>query len=283
MKIETLFDTVTNTFTYIVWDQKTKDAVIIDSVLDFDINWMQISENSMSKVVERVKELDLRIHYVIDTHPHADHMSAANHLNKMLGAKSAIGEKFSQVRRDFAKIFGVAADSLNGNYDHYLTDNEMLKAGTLDFSVICSPGHTPACISLKINNLLFVGDALFQPTLGTGRCDFPSGSAHDLYHSLAHKIYALSDETTVYTGHDYPSADQKANPSFKLVDAKEKNKMLTAKMSEENFIAARETRDQQLSPPKLLYFAMWANINCGHPPQSANGLTHFPIPVKSNK
>jgi len=281
MKIESLFDPQTFTFSYIVWDEQSRDAIVIDPILDLDMTWMKLSTHSISKIVEIINNLKLKVHFVIDTHPHADHISGANHLAKIVDAKSAIGKNFSQVQKEFAEIFGTTVELLKGSYDHHIDDGEKLVAGTLLIEAISTPGHTPACISLHVGDSVFVGDVLFQPALGTGRCDFPSGSAKDLYHSVFHKIYRLPDNTIVYTGHDYPLSDQLPKASFSLSESKNSNKLIRQETSEEEFIEIRSARDQQLSPPKLLYFSLWANIHSGYPPPSPNGLVHFPIPVNA--
>lgn len=279
IEIESIYDVPTATFSYLVWDSQTQDAIIIDPVLNFDSVWMKISRESVDNIMWRVKKLGLKVHFVFDTHPHADHLSAATLLSSLLDAKSAISERFSKVRSDFSFIFNVSIEQLRGDYDRYLSDGEQLSAGSISIDVIATPGHTPACLSLKIGGAVFVGDALFQPHIGTGRTDFPSGSAVDLYNSIQ-RLYGLTDDTQVYTGHDYPVAGAEAQASFSLIDAKRHNKYLPLDCAEKEYVLARTIRDQALSPPKLLYFSMWANINCGDLPQSAAGTTIFPIPVR---
>lgn len=207
MEIKTIFDSATFTLTYIVFDSASKDSVIIDPVLDFDPASGKASLQSVEKVMRFVKEQNLNVHYILETHAHADHLSGAHDLvaRFLPKAEIAMGERIREVQEVFKKVFNFPESfKVDGSQFHKLfKDSEEVQAGSLRFKVLFTPGHTPACVSYLFGDCVFTGDAIFMPDSGTGRCDFPKGNAQDLYHSISEKLYKLPDETRVFVGHDY--------------------------------------------------------------------------------
>jgi len=202
--IEVFFDEPTFTLTYLVYDEASKDAVIIDPVLDYDPLASQTGVDGARQLVERVKALGVKVHYVLETHAHADHLSSSQWLKDQLGAHIAIGERITTVQQTFKALFDLPEEfATDGSqFDRLLADGETLEAGTLRIGVIATPGHTPACVTYHIADALFTGDALFMDDYGTGRCDFPRGSSTQMYDSVR-KLYEMPDDTRVFVGHDY--------------------------------------------------------------------------------
>src|SRR5690606_8118649 len=205
MEIRPFFDPETFTMTYLVWDPQTRDAVVIDPVLDYDPLASQTSTRSADQLSAAIRELGLRLHWVLETHAHADHLSSSQLLKRRFDAPVAIGRRITEVQQTFKHIFDLGDElATDGSqFDRLLDDGELLEAGSLRLEVIATPGHTPACVTYKIEDAIFTGDALFMHDYGTGRCDFPRGSAEDLYHSVHDRLYALPDATRVFVGHDY--------------------------------------------------------------------------------
>ncbi len=203
MQTQHFYDPATFTLTYVVWDEATRDAVIIDPVLDYDPGASQTSTRSIEEVARFVEAKQLRVHWVLETHAHADHLSSSQWVKRRFGAKLAIGAKITEVQRTFKDLFDLPADfpTDGSQFDRLLDDGEILRAGSVTVRTIATPGHTPACVTYEIAGAIYTGDALFIEDYGTGRCDFPRGSAHDLYDSIQ-RLYALPDETRVYVGHD---------------------------------------------------------------------------------
>lgn len=284
MKIKHLFDSATYTLTYIVYDQDSKDAIIIDPVLDFDPASGAIATTSLSILLQEVANLNVNVRMILETHAHADHLSSSQRLKEHFpGAILAIGEGIRKVQETFKPIFNMGDSfSTDGSqFDRLLKDREIVTVGTLQFEVIFTPGHTPACASYFFEGAVFTGDALFMPDYGTGRCDFPAGSAHDLYASVHENLYKLPESTEVYVGHDYMPGGRELAFKSTIKEEKEKNIQLSQQTTENEFVAMRQTRDQGLSAPRLLYPSVQVNINAGELPQSeANGKVYLKIPVK---
>ena len=253
MKIETLYDSATSTLTYVVWDEATGDAVVIDPVLDFDPLAVQVASDSVDRIVEVVQREGLTVHWVLETHAHADHISGSQVLRERLGAKVAIGERITTVQEVFGGLFN-RPDVVDGAgaFDRLLTDGEVLEAGSLAVHTRATPGHTPACVTFHIGDALFTGDTLFMPDFGTGRCDFPSGSAEQLYDSVM-RLYALPDDTRVFVGHDYQPAGRPLAWETTIGDSKASNVQLSGETSKADFVAFRTARDATLRPPRLLF------------------------------
>ena len=282
-QIKEFFDKNTWTLTYVVWDEATRDAVVIDPVLDYDQASSKTNEESAKAVIGFLRSKELNLHYILETHAHADHLSGSQILKREFPkARVAIGEKITKVQEVFKGVFGLAADfkTDGSQFDRLLKDGEQIDAGSLKIKTIFTPGHTPACASYLIDGNVFVGDALFMPDYGTGRCDFPSGSAEDLYHSVHERLYALPDQTKVYTGHDYMPNGRDLKFMATLADEKRGNIQFKTETTQEEFVRFRKERDRTLAAPKLLLPSIQVNIDAGHLPEAeGNGKRYLKIPI----
>lgn len=282
-KINEFFDRNTWTLTYVVWDEKSKDAVVIDPVLDYDSASSKTSEDSANEIIQFLRTNGLTLHYILETHAHADHLSGSQIIKREFPkARIAIGEKITKVQETFKGFFGLheGFKTDGSQFDHLLKDGEEIKAGTLIMKTLFTPGHTPACASYYIDGNVFVGDALFMPDYGTGRCDFPAGSAKDLYHSIHDKLYELPETTKVYTGHDYLPNGRPLKFKSTIAEEKLENIQLKANTSLEEFVLFRTARDRTLSAPKLLLPSVQINIDAGHLPEpDKSGKRYLRIPV----
>lgn len=282
MESKAFFDETTFTLTYVVWDEATKDAVVIDSVLNYDPLSSQTSTSSLDELCEFVRQQDLTVHWALETHAHADHLSGAQVLKQRLGAKTAIGDDITVVQETFKNVFDLGDDfATDGSqFDKLIAHGEVLEAGSLAIKAIQTPGHTPACLTFQIDDAIFTGDALFMHDYGTGRCDFPKGSAADLYHSIQDRLYSLPDETRVFPGHDYMPDGRELRYETTIGKSKAQNPQLRPETALEEFVSLRESRDKQLDAPRLLYQSVQFNVNggCFFPP-AANGIRYFKLPV----
>lgn len=287
MNTEAFFDPRTYTLTYVVFDPSTHDAVIIDPVLDYEAVGSKISNESNTKVLNFVREHGLRVHAILETHAHADHISGSQGLKQALpGAEIVIGAKITAVQELFKGFFNLSPDfpTDGRQFDRLLDDDEVLEAGSLTIKAIATPGHTPACLSYQIEDAVFTGDALFMPDYGTGRCDFPAGDPRDLYTSVTQRLYSLPDDTRVFVGHDYQPGGRPLAFMSTIGEEKAKNVQLPASRSEAEFVAFRSERDAGLSAPKLLFQSVQANIDAGSlPPADDNGRRYFRIPINLPK
>lgn len=284
MNIKTFYDPKTYTLTYIVFDAETKDAVIIDPVLNYDQAASKISTTSFEQYRQFIDEQGLKLHYVLETHAHADHLSSSQYFKDAYpGVKIGIGENIKVVQEVFKDIFNYESLPTDGSqFDHLFVDGEEVQAGSLRFKVIATPGHTPACVSYLIEDAVFTGDALFIEDYGTGRCDFPRGSAMDMYVSIHDKLYALPDETRVFVGHDYQPGGREVRYETTIGVSKRENIFLKASTSAEEFVSHRNLRDSTLNAPVLLLPSVQVNINAGKlPPAESNGVSYLKIPVRS--
>lgn len=278
--ITDFFHRDTNTFTYVVHDPHTKDAIIIDPVLDFDPYSFRISHTSIGTIIEYLQQEKLKPHLIIDTHVHADHMTGAYELKKMLKTKSAIGKGFFISQEHFATYFEIDPSSYEPPYDLYLDEGQLISCGSITVKALYTPGHTPTCMSFVIEDAVFVGDTLFQPSLGCGRCDFPAGAAAKLYDSIREKLYRLPDTTRVFVGHDYPNEHGHVSSQTTIAMSKQSNAMIPASISKEDFIHNRQQRDKTLAAPRLLTHAMQVNILGGQlPKKSKNGRPFLFMPL----
>ena len=280
-KIQSFFDEATFTVTYLVSDPGTGKAAIIDSVLDFDPKSGRTSTASADAVLAAAKEQNLTIEWILETHAHADHLSASVHLKAATGAKVAIGEHIAKVQKVFRPIFN-AKDVMGDGapFDRLLKDGERFGIGALDVEVIHTPGHTPACVSYRIGSNVFVGDTLFMPDYGTARADFPGGDARTLFRSIQ-RLLALPPETTLWMCHDY-KAPGRNTYVWKTTVAEERarNVHVHQGVSEEAFVAMREARDKTLPMPVLILPSVQVNIRAGHmPPPDDDGKTYLKLPV----
>ncbi len=280
--IKAFYDAATFTLTYVVFDPTTKDAVLIDSVLDYDPNSGEYSFESAKMLTSFIKESELNLHYILETHAHADHLSASVFLKEQFPkAKVAIGKNIQMVQDVFTGLFNLDIPTNGSQFDELFEDGQVVRAGSLEFKIIFTPGHTPACTSILMDDAVFTGDALFMPDYGTGRCDFPKGSAEDLYDSITHKLYTLSDETKVYTGHDYQPGGRELQYVSTIGQQKESNIRLKGDTSKEEFVKFRKERDATLSAPRLLLPSIQVNIDAGHLPKAENnGMAYLKLPLR---
>lgn len=283
-QVKEFFDKNTWTLTYVVWDEKSRDAVVIDPVHDYDPAASKVDRYSADQVIHFLKNQELVVHYILETHAHADHLSGSQLIKEAFpAAKIAIGARIREVQKVFKEVFNLPALAADGSqFDQLLEDGETIHAGTLEIRTIFTPGHTPACASYVINgDSVFTGDALFMPDYGTGRCDFPAGSAEDLYHSVHDRLYALPDSVKVYTGHDYQPGDRPLRFVSTIGEEKRENIQLKAGTSKQDFVKFRTERDAKLAAPKLLLPSVQVNIDAGRlPPPSANGKRYLKIPIR---
>ncbi len=273
MTIETFFDPRTSTLTYVVFDPATRDAVVIDPVLDYDLTTGVVFTESVDRVTEFLRRERLTLWMLLETHAHADHLSGSQVLQaRFPGALVAIGERIREVQGVFKGLYKLGDEfSPDGRqFDRLLADGETVTAGSLSIDVIATPGHTPACVSYHIEDAVFTGDALFMPDYGTGRCDFPRGSAETLYHSVTAGLYSLPDATRVFVGHDYQPGGRALAYESTIAAEKRGNVQLPADRGEAEFVAFRRTRDAGLAAPKLLHPSLQVNIRGGRLPTTVS-------------
>ncbi|MFD2204566.1 MBL fold metallo-hydrolase [Kiloniella antarctica] len=280
-QVEAFFHKASNTISYIAWDSQTKQAAIIDSVLDFDANSGHTSTTSAKILVTRFKELELSCQWVLETHIHADHLSAAPFIKKELGGTTAVGDHTPEIQQTFKTIYN-AEPSFNTSgqqFDYLFSDGAEFSIGKINCRAIHTPGHTPACLTYLVEDLAFVGDTLFMPDFGTARADFPGGDAGQLYDSI-HKILNLPDTTRLFTCHDYaPNGREVAWET--TVQAQRENNLHTRNgISREAFIKMRTERDKQLAMPALLIPSIQVNMRAGSlPPVESDGEHYLKIPI----
>lgn len=282
MEIKAFFHEPSFTLTYLVWDPATRDAVVIDPVLDLDLLTWRVETSAVDEVAAFVAQRDLRVHWVVDTHVHADHLTGMAVLKEKLGAPTAISRAITAVQDVFGTIFNVSAEvpADGRQFDKLLDDGEVLQAGSLAVEAIHTPGHTPACMTYKIGDAIFTGDAIFMPDYGTGRCDFPRGSADALYDSIVNKIYTLPEDTRVFVGHDYMPNGRELQYETTVGASRTGNIQLRATTSREDFVAFRQARDKTLSPPRFILPSLQVNIRAGElPPAEDNGRVYFKMPT----
>ena len=282
-EIKTFYDPQTFTLTYVVFDPQTRDAVVIDPVMDYDPKASKLTTESVNVVTDFIRGKELKLHYILETHAHADHLSGSQLLKKRFpGAKVAIGEHIVDVQRMFKGIFDLPEDFCTdgSQFERLLADGEVFEAGSIVIKVIYTPGHTPACVNLLIDDALFTGDTIFMPDMGTGRCDFPGGSAQDMYVSIHDKLYSLPDETRVFVGHDYQPGGREVAWETTLGQCKRDNVQLRQETTLEEYVAFRQQRDATLEAPRLLFQSVQINADAGHLPKPhANAIRYMRIPI----
>lgn len=283
--IRAFFDEPTNTVSYLVADPATGAAAAIDPVLDFNPASGEIGTQSAQAILDAAAAEGWAIRWVFETHAHADHLSAAAFIRSRAEALVAIGEGIVAVQKRFRPLFdAIDCEADGSDFDRLLADGEHLELGTLDVEVMATPGHTPACVSYRIGDAVFVGDTLFMPDYGTARCDFPGGCARQLYGSIQ-TLLGLPEDTRLFLCHDYkaPGRDKFAWETT-VAEQKRSNPHVHAGVTENEFVAQRESRDAKLPVPKLLYPAIQVNIRAGRlPPVAANGQRYLLIPIEGGE
>ena len=280
--VKTFFDEPTYTFSHVVSDPETKECAIIDSVLDFDYASGKTDRVSADQIIAYIKEESLQTQWILETHVHADHLSAAPYLKEQLGGTLAIGDQITVVQNVFGKAFnaGTEFERDGSQFDHLFKDDESFSIGSIAAKAIHTPGHTPACMSYLIGDALFVGDTLFMPDYGTARCDFPGGDATTLYQSIQ-KLFTLPDETRVFMCHDYkaPGRDEYQFETT-IGEERQHNIHVSVEHDQADFIHMRESRDATLDMPRLILPSVQVNMRAGHmPPAEDNGQRYLKIPV----
>ena len=282
-EIRAFFDEPTNTVSYLVWDAASRRGAVIDPVLDYDPASGEVDVGSVDAIVKAAGEAGITLEWVLETHAHADHLSGAPYIKAKTGARIGIGEHIKDVQRIFRPVFNATDLQTDGrDFDKLFTDGETFAIGSLQVEVLYTPGHTPADISYRIGDAVFVGDTLFMPDYGTARADFPGGDARKLYHSIR-RLLGLPGETRLFMCHDYkaPGRDRYA---WETTVGEERQHSVHVKegVSEEEFVAMRMARDATLSAPRLLLPSIQVNIRAGRfPPAESNGVRYLAIPVKA--
>jgi glyoxylase-like metal-dependent hydrolase (beta-lactamase superfamily II) len=279
--IKAFFDPETWTYTYVVSGGKGTPCIIIDSVLNYDPKSGRTSTRSADEVIQFIQNEELKLTWILETHAHADHLTAAPYLQEKLGGKLVIGNHITNVQSVFKGVFNLEAGfAVDGSqFDHLLTDGESLDFGELSLKALYVPGHTPACMAYEIGDALFVGDTLFMPDVGTARCDFPGGNAKTLYQSIQ-KILSYPNETKLYMCHDYPPNGR--SPEFCSTVGAEKSGNIHVHdgISEQQFVQMRTQRDKTLQMPTLILPSIQINIRAGHFPEPEdNGKSYLKIPL----
>ncbi|MCX7215673.1 MAG: MBL fold metallo-hydrolase [Burkholderiales bacterium] len=282
-QVHGIFDPATWTVTYVVYEKPGSACAIIDSVLDYDPKSGRTSHTSADKVIEFVKANNLQVEWILETHAHADHLSAAPYLKAHLGGKTAIGDHITAVQGVFKSIFnlepGFKQDG--SQFDHLFKDGETIQIGALSGHTMYVPGHTPACVAYQFGDAVFVGDTLFMPDVGTARCDFPGGDAKTLYASTR-KILSLPPATRLFMCHDYPPNDRAVKFETTVADQRANNIHVKDSISEEAFVEMRTKRDATLEMPVLILPAVQINIRAGElPPKEDNGIAYAKIPLNA--
>ena len=282
--VKAFFDNATNTVSYVVREPQGSACAIIDSVLDYDQAAGRTDTSSADDIIAWIKAEDLQVAWILESHVHADHLSAAPYLQEALGGKIGIGANITVVQDTFGKVFneGTEFERDGSQFDALFADGDSIHIGQMRVDVMHTPGHTPACLTYVIGDAAFVGDTLFMPDFGTARCDFPGGSAEDLFHSIQ-KILALPDNTRIFVGHDYkaPGRDE-----FAWETTVGEQKALNVHIGEgrpmADFVTMRETRDATLGMPRLILPSLQTNMRAGHFPEPEdNGTSYFKVPINA--
>lgn len=282
-QVQAFFDPATWTVSYVVFDTPGGHCALVDSVLDYDPKSGRTRTTSADQLIAFVRAQHLTVDWILETHAHADHLSAAPYLRQHLGGKVAIGSQITQVQNVFKGIFHLEPEfATDGRqFDHLLQDGETFAIGQLQAQALSVPGHTPACLAYQVGDAVFVGDTLFMPDVGTARCDFPGGNAHTLYQSIR-KLLSLPPETRLFMCHDYPPAGREVQWETTVADQRARNIHVHDGVSEADFVAMRTQRDATLEMPVLILPSVQVNIRAGElPPPEANGLSYLKIPLNA--
>lgn len=282
-QIEAFFDPATWTISYLVYDERGGSCAIIDPVLDYDPKSGRTKATSAEKLINFVREYQLTVEWLLETHAHADHLSAAAYLRDKIGGRTGIGESISLVQRSFKELFNLGAEFApdGSHFDHLITDGEVLKIGKISAKAIAVPGHTPADMAYQVDDAVFVGDTLFMHDIGTARADFPGGNPHQLYRSIQ-KILSLPPDTKLFMCHDYPPASRLPQWQSSVAQEKLHNIHVKDGVTEDAFVAMRTKRDATLELPVLMLPSVQANIRAGRLPEpESNGIAYFKIPINA--
>lgn len=276
------FDEPTNTFSYVVRDPSSTACAILDSVLDFDYAAGRTDVRSADAIIDRVRREGLSVEWILETHVHADHLSAAPYLHEKLGGLTGIGARITVVQDVFGKAFNAGTEFARdgSQFDRLFEEGDTFHLGTLEGRVLHTPGHTPACLTYVIGDAAFVGDTLFMPDYGTARCDFPGGDARTLYRSIQ-KVLALPDETRLFLCHDYkaPGREEYQHETT-VAEQRAHNVHVHAGIGEEAFVRMRTERDATLGMPRLIIPSVQVNMRAGHmPPAENNGQVYLKVPI----
>ena len=281
-QVEAFFDPATFTWSHVVSDPATKRCAIIDSVLDYDAAAGRTSTASADKLIAYVRAENLTVDWLLETHVHADHLSAAPYLRQALGGQLGIGALITRVQDTFGKLFNAGSEfATDGRqFDRLFEEGDRFAIGTLDVRVLHTPGHTPACVTYVIGDAAFIGDTLFMPDYGTARCDFPGGDARALYRSIQ-QLFALPDETRLYLCHDYlPAGRSEYACMTRVAEQRAHNLHIHAGVDEDAFVAMRSARDATLKMPALILPSVQVNMRGGElPPAESNGVRYLKVPL----
>lgn len=285
-EVKAFFHAPTWTLTYVAWDPESRDAIVVDAVLDYDPAASRLSTRAVDEIAAFVLMHGLKLHWLLDTHAHADHFTGSRALKaRFPEARVGIGARIREVQATFRQALnlGDALAADGSQFDALLADDETLQAGTMPVRAIATPGHTPACMCfLAGEDALFTGDTLFMPDYGVGRCDFPAGSAEALYDSITTRIFALPDATRVFVGHDYQPGGRDLLWESTVGEERRHNVQLRPGMTREAFVEFRRARDSTLGAPRLLYPSVQFNVNGGQMPRAEeNGVSYLKIPLRA--
>lgn len=280
--VKAFFDPQTWTYTYVVYESEGSPCIVIDSVLNYDPKSGRTKTVSADEVIAFIKEKELRLEWILETHAHADHLTAAPYLQEKLGGKIAIGDHITAVQKVFKNVFNLEDVAVDGTqFDVLIKEGEPISFGNLSFKALYVPGHTPACMAYEIGDSIFVGDTLFMPDVGTARCDFPGGSANHLYQSIQ-SILRYPPSTTLFMCHDYPPSGRDPQYQCTVGDQKRSNIHVHDGVTEDEFVAMRTKRDASLEMPVLILPSIQVNIRAGHmPPKESNGVSYLKIPLNA--
>ncbi len=282
-QVSAFFDKQTSTFSYVVKDPSSNACAIVDSVLNLNYHSGRISHESADEIIDFITRHKLKVEWLIETHVHADHLSAAPYIQERVGGKLGIGAHITTVQDVFGKIFNAGTEFARdgSQFDHLFKDGDTYRIGNLQGRAIHTPGHTPACMTHVIGDAAFVGDTLFMPDAGTARADFPGGNARTLYQSIQ-KVLALPDDTRLFMCHDYQPNGREIEFETTVADEKRSNIHVGAGISEDAFVDMREKRDATLDMPVLILPSLQVNMRAGHlPPAEDNGTVYFKVPVNT--
>jgi len=277
--IQSFYDRTTGSYSHLIYDHPGGHAAIVDPVLGYDPASGRTSTAGADRLLDTLAEQRLTLAWILETHAHADHLSAAAYLKQRTGGRTGIGARITEVQRHFGRVFAMEAALAEQSFDVLFDDGERFRVGTLDVEVLALPGHTAADIGYRVGDAVFVGDTLFMPDLGSARCDFPGGDAATLYRS-AHRLLALPDDTRLFLCHDYPPAERAPCPVVTVAEQRSANLHLNDRVDEAGFVALRRARDATLCTPTLLWPAIQVNIRAGELPlPDANGVCYMKIPL----